>query len=516
MLRILLISLVISNLLLLAFQSDKPDVPPRTTATRPEIKDTGIPTIHLFSEMMEDQGLMSSNRQCFTLGPFHSSEDKDDVRTRLLEVTTQISERQTEALVEKGYWVFMPPYASPLEANKALFSLQALGLEDVAIMYDGDRKNAISLGYFLRQENAQRRKKDLEDRGFAAEMRIQRQAEPRYWLDYEQIPGSGLVALDMQNRPNDFMQRPVPCPEQNLAEDAGGALHTSEQDSLAVAEVVSQAPEQKVSNDTEVAKVVSQPQEKSKSEDTSAAVTAPGKDKTVVTKATSQPTEKAMPEDTGTVANATGKEETEVAKAAPQPAKKATSEDTGTVAKATGKEETEVTKAAPQPAEKATPADTGTAVTDSGQDKSEDTKAASQPPEEAGPDAAGAVIEASEQNPPENISPVKPNVEQAIQEATGGVSENPEQGDDEVTGADSQDTDQVEPDDNNVTSQAPAEYLPRPQASREDNGTDPGQADNSDMEKAIDGAPAQSSEAPPDQAVDSQAENGGKDGTVEG
>jgi hypothetical protein len=87
-------------------------------------------------------------------------------------------------------------------------------------MYDGEWKNSISLGYFMRQENAQRRKKTLEDRGFKPMMRIQRQAEPRFWLDYEQEPGSGLVELDMQNRPNDFMQRPVPCPEAEFL-DAG-------------------------------------------------------------------------------------------------------------------------------------------------------------------------------------------------------------------------------------------------------------------------------------------------------
>jgi len=216
MLRILVISLVVANLLLLGFQGSKPAAPPPATATPSEAKDTGIPTIHLFSEMMQDQDLLSGNRQCFSLGPFHSIEERDEVQTQLLEVSTHISERQTEALVEKGYWVYMPPYASLLEANEKLISLQALGLKDVAIIYEGEWKNAISLGYFLRQENAVNRKKALENKGYAPLMRVQRQAEPRYWLDYEQNPGSGLIALDMQDRPNDFMQRAVPCPEKDM------------------------------------------------------------------------------------------------------------------------------------------------------------------------------------------------------------------------------------------------------------------------------------------------------------
>lgn len=216
MLRVLVISLFVANLLLLAFHGSKPAVEPEPVAVQAEVKESSIPTIHLFHEMLQDQGLLSGNRQCFSLGPFHSSEDKDEIRLLLDEVSTRISERRTEALVEKGYWVFMPPYTSLLEANRELISLQALGLEDVGIMHDGEWKNAISLGYFLRQENAVRRKTSLESKGYAPLMRVQRQAEPRYWLDYEQAPGSGLIALDMQNRPNDFMQRALPCPEEDL------------------------------------------------------------------------------------------------------------------------------------------------------------------------------------------------------------------------------------------------------------------------------------------------------------
>jgi len=100
--------------------------------------------------------------------------------------------------------------------------LQALGLKDIAVIYRGDWENAISLGYFLRQENALRRKKDLEDRGFAPKIRVQRQSETRYWLDYEQNPGSALIAIDMQDRPNDFMRRSLPCPDQNPFDTTDG------------------------------------------------------------------------------------------------------------------------------------------------------------------------------------------------------------------------------------------------------------------------------------------------------
>jgi len=216
MLRILVISLFVANLLLLGFKSSKPAAQPKTVEKQAVVEDSSIPTIYLFSEIMENRDLMSGNRRCFSLGPFHSTEDRADVYNRLLDVSVSIGERETQALVERGYWVFMPPYSSLLEANRVLLSLQALGLKDIGVIYEGEWENAISLGYFLRQENALRRKRGLEERGYSPLIRVQRQAEARYWLDYEQNPGSGLIALDMQNRPNDFMQRALPCPEQSV------------------------------------------------------------------------------------------------------------------------------------------------------------------------------------------------------------------------------------------------------------------------------------------------------------
>ena len=211
MLRILVISLFVANLLLLAFQDDKPEVKPEIVETTIVEETSNIPTIHLFSEMMEDQGLLSGNRRCFSLGPFHTIEDRDETRVLLMEVSARISERETQALVEKGYWVFMPPYASLLIANQELLALQALGLKDIAVIYDGEWKNAISLGYFLRQENAVRRKKSLEERGYSPLIRVQRQAEPRYWLDYEQKLGAPYVMPSADTAILPELHRAIPC-----------------------------------------------------------------------------------------------------------------------------------------------------------------------------------------------------------------------------------------------------------------------------------------------------------------
>lgn len=226
MLRISVISLVVANLFLLGFQGSAPEVKSEVVASKRVSGDPRIPTIHLFSEITEDQGLLTDSRQCFSIGPFHSETEREEVLTSLLDISSAVTERQTQALVEKGYWVFMPPYVSLLEANRELLSLKALGLNDIAIIHDGEWQNAISLGYFLRQANAQRRKKALAQRGHEAMIRVQRQSEDRFWLDYELAPGSGLLSLDMTGRPNDFMQRPMPCPEKAVS--AASATSTAD------------------------------------------------------------------------------------------------------------------------------------------------------------------------------------------------------------------------------------------------------------------------------------------------
>ena len=211
MLRIVVIGLVVANLLLLGLQASKPTAPEEVPSKPVEINDSNVPTIHLFSELMQDDDLMSVHRRCYSLGPFRSTGELAKVRTRLLEVSTQVRERETQALIDRGYWLYMPPYKSAAEAMQALALLRALGQEDIAVIYNGEWTNALSLGYFSQRINAQKRIDELEGKGYSPQMEVRHDSEPRYWLDYEQDAGAKLIELDMQNQPPDFMQRPLPC-----------------------------------------------------------------------------------------------------------------------------------------------------------------------------------------------------------------------------------------------------------------------------------------------------------------
>jgi hypothetical protein len=220
MLRITVISLFVANLLLLGFQASEPAIQPGGVAPQTVIEGSNIPTIHLYRELLQEQELMSGSRQCYSLGPFHTIEDKDAIHAELTERSLSISERQTQALVEMGYWLFLPPYGSRLEAGHELLFLQELGLDDLGVIEEGEWENGISLGYFLRQENARERIKELKARGYTPSILVRRQAEPRYWLDIEQKPGTQLIELDMSNHLSDFMQRSLPCLDQVFGIDS--------------------------------------------------------------------------------------------------------------------------------------------------------------------------------------------------------------------------------------------------------------------------------------------------------
>ena len=211
MLRVVVIGLVVANLLLLGLQASKPPVPTEIVTQPVVTENSNLPTIHMFSELKQDEDLINAHRRCFSLGPFHSSGEFAKVRARLAEISVEVRDRQTQATLVRGYWVYMPPYESLSEANQALRSLRAKGLKNLRVTREGKWAKAISLGYFLSQKNALKQKNRLEAMDYSPQMQVRRHSEPRYWLDYEQDPGANLLELDMQNRPGDFMQRPLPC-----------------------------------------------------------------------------------------------------------------------------------------------------------------------------------------------------------------------------------------------------------------------------------------------------------------
>jgi hypothetical protein len=187
-LRLLVIALVVANIALLGWHLAAPPPPvdePPPAVLRPVVPpDT--PTILMLSEMPAPPA--AEGRWCFAVGPFETIASREAAREYLLPVAGRLSERETEALVELGYWVTLPPFADFAGAGTAMRGLNQAGLQDTAVVSDDSGEYRVSLGYFLDQANARRRRDHARSLGFEADIRLQRETQPRYWLDYERAP----------------------------------------------------------------------------------------------------------------------------------------------------------------------------------------------------------------------------------------------------------------------------------------------------------------------------------------
>lgn len=210
--RITVIALLAINLLVLGFHlaRDSAAAPP-STVTVPAAAQTRLPLIKLVSEDPTHMRANSSSLQCFTVGPFETEEAMWRVHDALYDQTLDLRQRRTEALMELGFWVSLPPFDSFAAAGQALRDLQQAGLEDMAVVNNEPGVFHLSLGYFLDERNARRRRDQVREQGFEAVTRLQRETQPRWWLDFAQSPGQADAGGLLQDLVPAGLNRGIPC-----------------------------------------------------------------------------------------------------------------------------------------------------------------------------------------------------------------------------------------------------------------------------------------------------------------
>lgn len=221
MVRIVVIALVLANVMLLAFQLLRPQ-PPVTgvsVGAVDPVDTTGpIPEIRLMSELAEVTVNPEGTAECFTLGPFETEESKSEALKLLAGSAIAITERRTEAVVDRGTWVYLPVQPDYVTARSMALTMRDAGLGDVNVIMEGEWRFSVSLGYFSSEANAARRMREARSLGFAVETRTQRDIEPRYWVDYEQRAGAPYVVMSDAGPITPELQRYIPCA---TAPDAG-------------------------------------------------------------------------------------------------------------------------------------------------------------------------------------------------------------------------------------------------------------------------------------------------------
>ncbi len=208
--RFLLIVLVLINFLLIGWFMSNPPVA--------EIKDPALSTTNQDTASVIDGNVIelqllneldlreNFGNHCATIGPLKSATTVRRLRDRLTAYTSRIRERQTEARVERGYWVYLPVAESRDAAIEYASQLASMGINDYFVVTSGEMQNAVSLGLFNNLPNAEKRQQQLQALGFNPRLGARREYESRYWLDYQLLDD-------------------VESPWKNISRSAQGARH---------------------------------------------------------------------------------------------------------------------------------------------------------------------------------------------------------------------------------------------------------------------------------------------------
>lgn len=163
----------------------------------PARTDAGVPELRLLSERPgppeaqsaeldaapESRAALAADK-CMSLGPFPTQADVRVAIDALTPHVPRIQYREAQATQSRGWWVFLPAFATREQALQTARALSAKGVRDYYVVTAGDQQNTISLGLFHDPGNAERRRTQVTELGFQPQMRERVEAMPVYFVDF--------------------------------------------------------------------------------------------------------------------------------------------------------------------------------------------------------------------------------------------------------------------------------------------------------------------------------------------
>ncbi|MET0332199.1 MAG: SPOR domain-containing protein [Dyella sp.] len=129
---------------------------------------------------------------CVALGPFATQADLRNVAVALRAQTTRQRTRQEQSVQSRGWWVFLPAQRNRELALAQARKLSASGINDYFVVGSGGQPNTISLGLFKDPANARKRREQVQQAGFPAQLSERTESVPVYWLDMVLAPSAKL------------------------------------------------------------------------------------------------------------------------------------------------------------------------------------------------------------------------------------------------------------------------------------------------------------------------------------
>ena len=119
---------------------------------------------------------------CYRIGPFADTAQADKASAVLKEIPLAYERRAEEQTVVTGYRVYLPPLPTRDAAEKKRRELSRLGFKDSSVMQEAGMENALSLGLFTVEVNAQKHMQALAAKKIDARMQTLSQARTLHWL----------------------------------------------------------------------------------------------------------------------------------------------------------------------------------------------------------------------------------------------------------------------------------------------------------------------------------------------
>ena len=155
-----------------------------------------------------------ARQSCFELGPFRR---RHDATKALRTLDTQLVDAAIEPREKKlrhRYWIYIPPLKSRRAARQEIRRLKRLGVTDLILLTQGEKKNAISLGIYQYKQNFERRLRYLRRLGLKPESDMMYRTRVRYWLSYGHAHKQGLTEADVLRvtpGKSSLSERPTTC-----------------------------------------------------------------------------------------------------------------------------------------------------------------------------------------------------------------------------------------------------------------------------------------------------------------
>lgn len=186
---------------------------PTSTASVAEIEERPPLTEHVRKETAAGQAEDAKQTRkgkpalaCYSLGPFASSADAGRAVAAVEKAGLTVQQRAGTERKQVGYWVYVAPQKSLADARNVLRDLKEREIGDAIIIAEGEKENAVSVGVFPIQAQADERRARVEAAGYRVIVDPLYRTQPQYWLDIEFAPGEAAMEAAWAQVRRDFAE----------------------------------------------------------------------------------------------------------------------------------------------------------------------------------------------------------------------------------------------------------------------------------------------------------------------